>query len=114
YVIITGGANDVFWRESIPAILDNYRQMVNLAEKDNIKVIIGLTPPIDDPEMEVRLKRLRSELVNLAGEKQRTVIDFSPPFYRTDGSVESSLFLDGAHPNREGYQLMGKCLPPNI
>jgi len=111
YVIITGGANDVFWRESIDAIVDNYRQMVQKAESQGIKVIIGLTPAVDEAEMEARLKRVRSGLVELAREKLRQTIDFSPPFYRPDGTVISELFLDGAHPTREGYQLMSGCLP---
>ncbi|MGE5453838.1 MAG: GDSL-type esterase/lipase family protein [Methylocystaceae bacterium] len=114
YVIITGGANDVFWRESVDAIIYNYQQMLQQAEQSGIKVIIGLTPPVDDPEMEARLKMVRTRLLELAQIKELQVIDFTPPFYEADGSVNGKLFLDGAHPSRQGYLLMGKCLPTKI
>jgi len=114
YVIITGGANDVFWRESVDAIIDNYQQMVERAQLAKIKVVVGLTPPVDDPEMEARLKMVRARLLELAQNKQLPVIDFTPPFYEPDGSVNGDLFLDGAHPTKHGYQLMGQCLPNRI
>lgn len=114
YVIITGGANDVYLQESVDAIIYNYQQMIQLAQAAKIRIIIGLTPPVDEPGMEARLKKVRARLMELAQTQQLQVIDFTPPFYHPDGSVNGDLFLDGAHPTRQGYQLLGQCLPDRI
>jgi len=114
YVIITGGANDVFWRESIDSIIHNYLLMIEAAMAVEITPILGLTPPVDEPEMENRLHRLRDRIKEIAYAKALQVIDFCPPFYDNEGRIRGELFLDGAHPTREGYRLMGDCLPPSL
>jgi lysophospholipase L1-like esterase len=63
-------------------------------------VLMGIFPRVKDFEF---TKRLNVGIANLA---QRIGVEFREPglnLLREDGSVDESLFVDGLHPNNEGY-----------
>lgn len=51
--------------------------------------------------------RTNALLVGLPGVK---LVDPTPVFTNPDGSVDSALFLDGFHPNAQGYRVLGRLL----
>jgi len=114
HVVIMGGTNDVVWRESHDRIVDNLKRMVELAEANGIKPVLGLPIPIDDEEMERRLVRLREWIKAYAEAKNLPIIDFYSAFIDGNGNIIDSYFLDGAHPSRQGYEAMGRAIDPRV
>lgn len=114
HVVIMGGTNDVVWRESHDRIVWNLRTMVELAQANGIKPVLGLPIPIDDDEMEKRLARIREWITAYARENNLPVIDFYSAFLGADGRVIEAYFLDGAHPSREGYEAMARAIDVSV
>lgn len=114
WVTVMGGTNDVVWRESIDRITWNLREMIEKAEAAGIKVVLGLLVPVEEPEMEARVTRIRSWTVQYAREHQLPVIDFYSVFIDDHGFIRSDLLLDGAHPTEEGYRRMFDAIPLDI
>ncbi len=114
YVIIMGGANDIAWRDSFDRITKNFQDMVTKADTAGIKVVLGLPTPLDEPEYEARLARVREWMKDLASQCEIPIIDFHSAFLNSDGELQEDLLLDGAHPTREGYQAMFRAIPLDI
>lgn len=114
YVIIMGGSNDIVWQESHDRIVWNLRDMINLARENGIRVVIGLLIPIDYPEYEARLARVREWTGQYARENNIPVIDFYSAFIDQQGSIQSEYLLDEAHPTPEGYRRMFEMIPLDI
>ncbi|MGI6548787.1 MAG: SGNH/GDSL hydrolase family protein [Syntrophomonadales bacterium] len=114
YVIIMGGANDIVWRESIDRIVWNLEEMAKLAQGHGIKVIFGLPTPINYPEAETRLKRVRDWMIKHAAENDLETINFYSAFINSEGAIQEELLLDEAHPTREGYRRMFEVIPFSI
>ncbi len=111
YVIMMGGANDIVCRESFGRITWNIKAMVEAARNMGIQVIMGLPTPLEEPEYEARLSRVRQWIAEYSRDKNLPVIDFYSAFISEDGSIREELLLDGAHPTREGYRLMFEAIP---
>jgi len=114
YVVIMGGANDIVWRESYDRIVWNLQEMVRLASENGIKVVLGLPTPLEEPEYEARLSRVRKWMRSFARENMIDAIDFNSVFYGDGGELLEELLLDGAHPTPEGYRRMFEVIPLNI
>lgn len=114
HVVIMGGANDVIWRESYDRIVWNLNEMVELAIKNGIKPILGLPTPIDEPEMERRLARVRDWMVSYSQKYYLKIIDFFSAFFDESGSIIEDYLLDGAHPTVEGYRAMARAIDLSI
>ncbi|MDD4802233.1 MAG: GDSL-type esterase/lipase family protein [Syntrophomonas sp.] len=107
HVIIMGGANDVICQESFEQIVFNIQSMTEKALENGIKVIMGTPPPIDEPEPERRLKRIREWIINHARMKHLAIIDFAAAFFDSSGNIRLEYLLaDGAHPSSKGYQAL--------
>lgn len=107
HVMIMGGGNDVMIGESRDRITWNINRMVEMAEEHGIKVIFGLTPPMDFQAQERLLVRIREWMCEYAERKGIPVIDFQPAFYNGYGALrEDTLLPDGAHPTKTGYEEM--------
>ncbi|NLV16268.1 MAG: GDSL family lipase [Syntrophomonadaceae bacterium] len=114
YVIIMGGANDIAWRDSVDRITTNIQDMVTKANLAGIKVVFGLPTPLDEPEYENRLSRVRKWMKEFAYRCEIPIIDFHSAFFDSDGRFRDELLLDGAHPTKDGYQAMFKVIPLGI
>ena len=60
--------------------------------------------------MEARIAGIDAELQKQLAGKDCTYIDLVPQLTQKDGSIDSSLFRDGLHPNAEGYKRIAKVL----
>ena len=105
HLIIMGGINDVIWRESYDRITWNLRTMVEKAQEAGIKVILGTPTAVDDPEMEIRVARIRKWIKDYGQNHNLAVIDFAAAFFDSSGKINSDLLLpDGGHPTQQGYK----------
>lgn len=69
--------------------------------------IMGILPR---KGMEARIAGIDAELQKQLAGKDCTYIDLAPQLTQKDGSIDSSLFRDGLHPNAEGYKRIAKVL----
>ena len=108
HVTIMGGANDAFMGIGVERVIDNISKMIELAEEKGIIPIIGLPTPVVTTYEEDLLSSYRDKIKKLAEDKGLAIIDFYTPFI-DDGKVREEFFDDEAHPNIEGYEIMGEA-----
>lgn len=108
FVIITGGTNDAFGEYSLAAMKYNLKQIVNKSLGYNIKPIIGIPVPSDEPMVEPKLDKFRNFLRKFCFEKIIPYIDFYSVIVDNTGKMKPEFDFDGVHPNKDGYLVMGK------
>lgn len=107
HVIIMGGINDVICRESYDRIVLNLQMMIERAQAEDIKVIMGTPTAVDEPEMEIRVERIRQWIKDYCLKNNIPVIDFAAAFFDGSGNMKTEFLLpDGGHPTRQGYQAL--------
>lgn len=110
-VVILGGTNDAFCSEitlvqTICAMETMLREVIN----NEIQPIIGLPlPVVDEPSVSSKLDSICASYRELSKRFEVPLIDFASPFVdpRT-GVPDERLYIDGVHPNKFGYEVMGK------
>lgn len=109
-VVILGGTNDAFCSEiSCDQTIYHLEKIIASALKDGVRPVVATPIPVaDDHAVNAKLQRIVSEERRLAEELRLNLLDFAAPFYDDRGSVLEDLYLDGVHPNRAGYEVMGK------
>lgn len=109
-IIITGGTNDAFEAISVGHMLRELRAIVDeLKENTASRILIGLPIPLDYPAEELLIKQYREGMKIFAGERNIEVIDFySALVDSVNGGIRAEYNLDGVHPNRKGFERMGK------
>jgi lysophospholipase L1-like esterase len=109
-VIILGGTNDAFREEvTLPMTIGAMEQMMMKALADNVMTVIGIPVPVDETRVNAKLERICLGMRALASRYELLVIDFWAPFIdKTTGRIREEFYIDGAHPNHEGYRAMGE------
>ena len=93
-------------------ILNNFQAMIDLAQANDIKVVLASIPPAQSfftkPQLQPaeRIVRLNDQLRRIAEERNITFVDYYTPLSDGRGGLRSDLSNDGVHPNRDGYALM--------
>jgi lysophospholipase L1-like esterase len=83
--------------------------MVASAIDNKILPVIGIPMPIDDPMAGPKLELLSGEYRRVSSKLMLPILDFRTPFTEVDtGRIRDNLYLDGCHPNLEGYRVMGE------
>lgn len=106
-VTLMGGTNDVYIGFSHLQIQRNFLSIMDSLLKDRVEVWIGLPLPVDDPA-EGSLNNWRKWLTAYCREQNLILIDFHQDFIDAGGKIRTELLLDGCHPRRKGYEVMGK------
>lgn len=106
-VIVMAGTNDVYIGLSQPQIEQSFNILLDRLFAQGIEVWLGLPLPVDD-NMELSLALWRNKMRVCAREKGLFVIDFYRDFIDKTGKIRNDLLLDGCHPNRTGYKVMGE------
>ncbi|MGI9953251.1 SGNH/GDSL hydrolase family protein [Moorellaceae bacterium AZ2] len=119
-VIIMGGTNDAWAGVAAFQVKENVRIMVEKAREAGISPVIALPPPLCRAdsgiplsfltEMASALKSYRECYQNLAAREGLGLLDFYTPLLdRETGWGRREYFVDDAHPNRRGYQVMAEA-----
>lgn len=114
-VIILAGTNDIAENNgpiSLPETFGNIRSMVELAQANQIKVILcsvlpafkySWKPTIEPAEKIVALNQM---IQSYANQNKITYIDFHSAMADTNNGLKKEYADDGVHPNKSGYELM--------
>lgn len=114
-VHIMAGTNDVasnLGPVSDDTIIDNIRAMVDMAQANRIKVVLGSIPPAKaffwNPAAQPaeRIQKLNIRLRDLASQRGAVWVDYHAKLTDADGGLPDALANDGVHPNRAGYAIM--------
>ncbi len=114
-VVILAGTNDIAGNTgpaTLEMITDNIKSMAELAQANNIKVILSSTLPAYDypwkPGMEPALKivSLNKMLKRYAEENNHLYLDYFTAMTDERNGLPVKYAEDGVHPTVEGYQVM--------
>ena len=107
HVIIMGGTNDAYAGITADQVINNIRDMVVLALKNNIIPVIGLPIPCNDLAEEKLLGHYREEMHQFARDHNVEIIDFYKAMVEKNGiKIKPGLYYDDVHPNKDGYKVM--------
>ncbi len=115
-VVILAGTNDIAGNtgpSSLEMIMDNIISMVELAEVNNIKVILSsVLPAYDYPwkrglNPAEKIVELNKMIKNYALKHNLIFIDYYTPMADERGGLKAEYTYDGVHPNEAGYKIMG-------
>ncbi len=114
-VHIMAGVNDIAGNTG-PVTLDdikgNLASMVELAQANNIRVVLSTVLPAGsfswspDTKPAPAIDKLNAWIRAYAAEKHLVLADYYPALALPDGSMRSEFSLDGVHPNKAGYRAM--------
>lgn len=114
-VVISAGINDIAEKtgEYDPVFtMDNIKSMAELADMNDIKVILlsllpckghGWEPIKDVPE---KIDELNERIKIYAAEKDYYYLDLNTPMRDSESGMINNYSLDGLHPNEEGYKII--------
>lgn len=123
-IMIMGGCNDIFYSGSDIVARSNMGAMIHELLAMGISPIIGIPmnisadcfpeawkPIVDTNSVTDKIEAYFDWINTFCKSFGVTrIVDFRPDFVNADGSVNTSLFVDGLHPNADGHVLMAKRL----
>jgi lysophospholipase L1-like esterase len=114
-VVILAGTNDIAGNtgfSSVDMITNNIQAMAQLAEANNIKVILASILPVYDypwrPGLEPvqKIAEINTWIKKYAEENKYTYLDLFTPLKDEKEGLPKRYSEDGVHPNLEGYHVM--------
>ncbi|GGW95532.1 lysophospholipase L1-like esterase [Salegentibacter mishustinae] len=114
-VVILAGTNDIAGNtgfSSVEMITNNIQAMAQLAEANNIKVILASILPVYDypwrPGLEPvqKIAKINTWIKKYAKENKHTYLDLFTPLKDEKEGLSKRYSEDGVHPNLEGYHVM--------
>lgn len=122
-VVILTGTNDIALNDyavSLEKTLGNIISMVELAQANNIKVILCSTMPASSfswrPEVKPAetIKELNRKVKAYAKANKIVYVDYQSAMCDQEGGLPKIYSEDGVHPNLEGYKVMEKLVQKAI
>jgi lysophospholipase L1-like esterase len=108
HVLFLGGTNDAYWGQSLRAVADNTTKIFCRCHEHNVKLILGMPIPVDEPQIEALLAEYRALYLDLAAREGLAVIPFNKAFLNKENRFRVELTTDGCHPNIDGYEAMAE------
>ena len=114
-VVILAGTNDIAGNtgfSSVEMITNNIQAMAQLAEANNIKVILASILPVYDypwrPGLEPvqKIAEINTWIKKYTEENKHTYLDLFTPLKDQKEGLPKRYSEDGVHPNLEGYRVM--------
>ncbi len=114
-VVILAGANDIAGNtgpSTLEMIADNIKSMVEIAEANNIKVILcSVLPAFDYPwnpglHPAQKITELNKWIKNYAATNNISYVDYFTAMADERNGLPKEYSEDGVHPNLTGYQIM--------
>jgi acyl-CoA thioesterase I len=116
-VHIIAGTNDIAentGRTTLEAIENNLMSMVDLAQKNGIRVVLASLPPAADfpwrPGLSpaAKIVALDRWIRDYASKKGLIFIDYHAQLADAQQGFKTALSDDGVHPNKDGYTVMSR------
>ena len=115
-VVILAGTNDIAGNtgpSTLEMIEDNMASMVDLAQKNGIKVVLSSVMPVCDYIQNQTTRRPNEKIIALnqwirdyAAAHDAVYLDYFTPMQDAKGVFKQELTYDGLHPNSAGYDVM--------
>ena len=114
-VVILAGTNDIAGNTgpaTINMIANNIISMAELAQANNILVIISSVLPVYDypwkPGLEPvpKIRKLNDIIKNYANKHEHTYLNYYAAMVDEQKGLKEEYTYDGVHPNKEGYRVM--------
>ena len=115
-VVINIGTNDVAENTneySEKYTLDNYRNMIEIAKANDIKVILASVLPANSFPWRKNITNVAEKVLSLnegikalAKEYGVSYLDYHTPLKNQENGLDAELAKDGIHPTLEGYKKM--------
>ena len=115
-VVILAGTNDIAGNtglSTLEMIQDNMASMVELAQKNGIKVVLSSVMPVCDYIQNQTKRRPNEQIIALnkwmkdyAASHDAIYLDYYTPMLDDKGVFKQELTYDGLHPNSAGYDIM--------
>lgn len=114
-VVILAGTNDIAGNTgptTLEAIEENFASMAQLAQANNIRVVLASVLPVYDypwkPGLEPAQKivALNAWLKSYAAANGYVYLDYFTPTVNAKLGMKAELSGDGVHPNKAGYAIM--------
>ncbi len=122
-VVILAGINDIAENTgptSLKNIMDNIKSMTEIAQANNIKVVLcsvlpandfSWNPDIKPTELVIDLNKL---IMKYALENSLPYVDYYTPMVDDKKGLKKELGVDSVHPNSKGYAVMEEILKENL
>lgn len=116
-VVILAGTNDIAENQgpiSLDKVLGNIISMTELAQSNNIEVVLASVLPADRFEWRKELEpadkitTLNNRIQKYAEEKDILFINYHPKMANGKNGMKTEYSGDGVHPNKKGYNVMEK------
>ena len=115
-VVILAGTNAIAGNtgpSTLKMIEDNMASMVDLAQKNGIKVVLSSVMPVCDYIQNQTTRRPNEKIIALnqwirdyAAAHDAVYLDYFTPMQDAKGMFKQELTYDGLHPNSAGYDVM--------
>lgn len=115
-VVILAGTNDIAGNtgpSTLEMIEDNMASMVDLAQKNNIRVVLSSVMPVCDYIQNQTRRRPNETIIELnkwiksyAASHHAIYLDYYTPMLDDKGVFKQEITFDGLHPNTAGYDIM--------
>jgi lysophospholipase L1-like esterase len=108
-VFVLGGTNDVTFGPGVDGAIANLGHIIDRAQADHIRVVLGTVPPRDEDQFDARTIDLDDRIRKLAVERHVILVDFYAALAQGD-DYAPGLTKDGVHPNAKGAELMAAAV----
>lgn len=122
-VFIMGGSNDFLMNRSLESVQNNIKQLIKEAKQFNIKVLIGIQPPmishlakefwdstVNYEDVNKKISAYGEWIKRYSIEQSFLYIDFFNQFIDSvSPNFLSQYYLDGIHLNIAGHKFMYNC-----
>ena len=122
-VVILAGTNDIAGNTgptTLERIMDNIRSMTEIAQANNIKVVLcSVLPAFDYPwkpgmKPHIKIPALNAKIAAYAREKEVYYLDYFTALEDGNKGMKTAYASDGVHPTLEGYKVMESLLEKAI
>ncbi|MFZ7101883.1 MAG: GDSL-type esterase/lipase family protein [Peptococcaceae bacterium] len=108
YCFVMGGANEAYQHIPQTVLRENFLKLIAELRKISCNIIVGIPSPVEDDLMEKYLQDIRKWLTGYCHTNNIPTLDFYTLMLDADNRIDHTFFVDGCHPNKKGYELMGE------